>query len=311
MPLDPGAKRFLTLLSASGNAARSLTLEERRSAFNELMRLAEGDGQRCAIEDVDIAGPAGPLAIRIYTPTAVRELSSPALLYLHGGGWIAGGRGTHDGLCMRLAAACALRIVMVDYRLAPEHKFPAALDDALCATEWLMKNGGSYAIDSTRLGLCGDSAGANIAAGICLSMKKKGYPPLALQLLLCPILDAVGDLPSRQSFATGYFLNRAMLENDFEAYCPRGLDRLDARISPLRAADLSGLPPTHIHTAEFDPDRDEGRIFSERLAAAAVPVVHRCHSGMIHLFYAMPGFVPLADFILRDVGLAVSQALRA
>jgi len=275
------------------------------------MLLADRDwGQHCTVEDMSLAGPAGPLAIRIYTPSSVRECVSPALLYLHGGGWTAGGLGTHDVFSTRLAEACGVRIAMVDYRLAPEHKFPAALEDGLRAAEWLLEKGGFHGIDPTRLGVCGDSVGANIAAGICLLAKNGGGPRLAFQLLLCPILDAVGDVPSRRSFAKGYFLDQAMLESDFDAYCEPELDRRDERISPMRAADLSGLPPTHIHTAEFDPVRDEGLIFAERLAAADVPVSHQCHAGMIHLFYALTKFIPSAESTLRDVGVAVHSALR-
>lgn len=309
MPLDPGAKRFLALVSASANRAHRSPAKERRIALNELIQMAEDDcAERCAVENASIAGSAGPLGIRIYSPDAASDIVSPALLYLHGGGWVAGGFGTHDMFCMRLAEACGFRIAMVDYRLAPEHRFPAALEDGLRASGWLLEHGVAHGIDPIRLGICGDSAGANIAAAVCLAMKRSRGPRFALQLLLCPILDAIGDVMSRRSFASGYFLDRAMIESDFDDYCPPGVDRRDERISPMRAADLSGLPPTQIHTAEFDPVRDEGALFGERLVAAHVPVSYKCHAGMIHLFYGLPRFIPSAESILRDVGAAVRSA---
>ncbi len=310
MPLDPHAKKLLNLLAASGRgSATRPTVEDRRLGVFSLMHSANRDQvAEGAVENASFSGPGGPLEIRVYTPHSAKDRISGALLYFHGGGWVAGGFDTHAGLCARLAQASGCRIAILDYRLSPEHKFPAALEDGVAAVEWLSAKADIFAIDPRRLGVCGDSAGANIAAGVCRLTSERGRR-LALQAMLCPILDAVGDTESRRIFAHGYFLDQETLEDDLMHYCPPGLDRLDPRLSPLRADDFSILPPAHIHTAEFDPVRDEGRFYAEKLATAGISVTHKCHPGMIHLFYGMPAFIPSADAILRDVGVAIGTAL--
>jgi len=261
------------------------------------------------VASASFAGPGGPLEIRVYTPRSAKNRTTAGLVYLHGGGWSAGGFDTHEGFCARLSEACGCRIAMVDYRLAPEHKFPAAVEDGIAAVEWLGENASGFAIDPDRLGICGDSAGANIAAGVCRCLRDSGRAILKLQLLLCPILDAIGESESRTRFGEGYLLDRSRLENDIADYCPPDIDRRDPRISPLCAADFAGLPAAHIHTAEFDPVRDEGFAYAEKLAGAKVPVNYNCHPGMIHLFYGLSKFIPHAELIVRDLGVAVGQSL--
>jgi len=305
MPLDPQTRKFLALLSASGNSsARRPSPEERRRAFSNLMQSLEGaPGPAGDSADVYVPASAGPLKIRIVTPPAARNSVSAGVLYFHGGGWVAGSIDTHEKICARLAQASNCRIAIVEYRLAPEHKFPAALEDGIAALEWLSANASRFAIDSSRFGVAGDSVGANIAAGVARWASATGEHKLALQALLCPIMDAVGDTESRRTFAQGYFLDQATLQDDLLHYCPPGLDYRDPRLSPVRAEDFSGLPAAHIHTAEFDPARDEALSYADKLAAAGVPVEYTCHSGMIHLF------IPCPDNILRNVGLAIGRAL--
>jgi acetyl esterase/lipase len=226
---------------------------------------------------------------------------------LSGGG---GGGGasleTHDGVCRRLSNASGCRVIAVDYRLAPEHPFPAALDDARASLEAIHDRAEAFGIDPARLGVAGDSAGGGLAAAVCRAARDGG-PPIAFQLLICPILDVAAESASRVDLAEGYFLNRATLERDLELYAP--LDRADPQVSPLREPDLAGLPPAFIHTAEFDPFRDEGRAYAERLAQAGVAVSETRHEGMIHYFYAMPGVIGRAEAALAGMGEEVAGVL--
>jgi acetyl esterase len=314
MPLDPHAKRLLRLLAASAGRSKPSSAKERRLAFDQLMQTAAmdaGAAKSGLVVDASLPGPGGSLLIRVYTPHAAAGRVSPALVYFHGGGWIAGGLDTHMELCIRLAEASGCRTAIVDYRRAPEHKFPAALEDGIAAVEWLWANAQRFDIDAGRLAIGGDSAGAAIAVGVCQSLKDTGGPRLALQLLLCPILDAVGDSQSLRDFAEGYFLDAATLADDLKHYCPQGADPSDPRLSPLRATRFGGLPPAHIHTAEFDPVRDEGCAYADRLLEAGVSATYRCHKGMIHLFYAMPRFIPGVEIIVRDLGIAFGRDIQA
>ena len=202
----------------------------------------------------------------------------PGLVYFHGGGFVAGDLDTHDALCRSLAVGAGCRVVSVDYRLAPEHRFPAAVDDAVAATADVRNRARDLAIDPDRLAVGGDSAGGTLATLTAAALGAR----VALQLLLCPVLDAEPRTASRQVFRAGYLLDAAMMARDLGDYAPAGPDPADPRLSPLRAAALAGMPRALIHTAEFDPLRDEGALYAERLAAEGVSVAHRCHAGMIH-----------------------------
>jgi acetyl esterase/lipase len=260
------------------------------------------------IEDRTLPGSGGPLAVRIYTPLDAGAETLPGLVYFHGGGLVAGNLGTHDFIGRALAAYGACRVVSVDYRLAPEHPFPAALDDALAAVAHVGACAAHFGIDGARLGICGDSAGGALAAATCQAVARIGSPRLALQLLICPILDYSRSTPSRREFASGYLLDQATLDDDLLQYAP-GLDPADPRISPLHAGDFAGLPRTRIHTAEFDPARDEGREYFERLAQAHTDVSYTCHPGMIHLFYGLGAVIPYARTALELVGSEIRAAL--
>ena len=207
---------------------------------------------------------------------------------------MAGSLDTHDGICRSLANASGARLVSVDYRLAPEARFPAALEDACAATRLTAAHAVELGIDPGRLGICGDSAGATLAAVACRAIQAEGSVKLTFQFLLCPILDYAAETESRRAFAAGYLLDRETLAHDLAHYLGPCADPADPRVSPLRAPTLEGLPPTCIHTAECDPLRDEGERYAERLGRAGVRVSHRCHPGMVHLFYGLGGVIPQA-----------------
>jgi len=310
MSLDPRVQRFLAILAA-GNPPNALdtSVAERRKALADLMALGADEAPIGQTEDRRIPGPAGALPVRIYTPDHASARLMPGLLYLHGGGLVAGSIATHDAIARALANAGACRVVSLEYRLAPEHRFPAALDDSLAAIHYLTENAAEFNIDPTRLGVCGDSAGGTLAAAACHALARSGGPLLALQLLLCPILDYSRKTQSRREFAAGYLVDEATLDHDLLYYLPAGTDPADPRISPLRALDLRGLPRTIIHTAQFDPMRDEGRDYGERLRDAGVLVSTTCHPGMIHLFYGLGKVIPYARTAMDRIGAGIREAL--
>jgi acetyl esterase/lipase len=306
LPLDRQARRFLDMLAAGGGAdAGYVTVEQRRRALEDLASWTAGDPPDVSgVKDDVLPGPNGPIRMRLYAPLGAAERRLPGMVFFHGGGWVAGSLDTHDGVCRRLANASGCRVVAVDYRLAPEHPFPAAIEDAEAAVHAVADAAEALGIDSAHLGVAGDSAGAGLAAAVC-QKARVGGPAIAFQLLICPILDVAAESASRIELAEGYFLGRATLERDLELYAPPTLD--DPRISPLRAQDLTGLPPASIHTAEFDPFRDEGRAYAARLQAAGVAVAETCHEGMIHYFYAMPRVIGHAEAALNAMGENIAR----
>jgi acetyl esterase len=310
VPLDPRVKRFLDVLAA-GKPPNALetTVEERRLGLSELMKLAGPGAAMGRIEDRTLPGPAGALAVRIYTPLDTKTEMLAGLVYFHGGGLVAGTVATHDCIARALANFGACRVVSVEYRLAPEHPFPAALDDALAAVTHIAARAAEFGIDGTRLGICGDSAGGTLAAATAQAIARIGRPRLALQLLICPILDYSRSTVSKRDLASGFLVDQATLDHDLLHYAPPGTDPANPRISPLRAEDVTGLPRTLIHTAEFDPLRDEGRDYFERLARADAEVSYTCHPGMIHLFYGLGAVIPYARTAFEQIGGEIRAAL--
>ena len=311
MPLDPSVQRFLRMLAVGGfPTASEQDPGAVRAAFRRLAETVDvKDVSVERVEEQEIPGPAGPVPIRVYTPITPHRDPTPALLYFHGGAWVFCDLDTHDGLCRTLANESGCRLVSVAYRQAPEHKLPAAMEDSYAAAEWVAKHARALDLDAHRLAVAGDSAGGTLAAVVCQLAKRRNGPKLALQVLLCPKTDVSADTASRRAFASGYFFDRATLAWALKHACPSELDLTDTRLSPLLAEDLSGLPPAQIHTAEFDPLRDEGVAYASRLAAAGVSVRYTCHPGMIHHFYGMAGIIPYAQQALKDVGRAIRQAL--
>jgi len=286
-----------------------VSVAERRAGLSELMKLSGPAAAVSRVDDRSVQGAQGAIRIRAYTPLEAPEELSPGLLYFHGGGLIAGTIDTHDSIARALAQAGACRVVSVDYRLAPENPFPASLDDALAVVEHVRGRAADFGIDAARLGICGDSAGGTLAAVTCQTMARAGVPPLALQLLLCPILDYGRRGGSRLQFGSGYLVDQATLEHDLRHYAPAGMNPDDPRISPLRAADLSGLPRTIIHTAEFDPLRDEGEDYFNRLTPTGAAVSYTCHAGMIHLFYGLGAVIPYARVAFEQIGAQLRAEL--
>jgi acetyl esterase len=314
VPLDSRVKRFLDALAAGKPPdALGATVEERRLGLAELMKLSGPETAVGDIENRTLPGPGGQaLAVRVYTPlvaTVAHQALLPGLVYFHGGGLVAGTVDTHDSVARTLSQSGACRVVSVDYRLAPEHPFPAALDDALAAVLHIGAHAADFGIDGARLGICGDSAGGTLAAATAQAVARLGSPRLALQVLICPILDYSRSTPSKRELARGYLVDQATLDHDLLYYAPPGTDPADPRISPLRALDVAGLPRTLIHTAEFDPLRDEGRDYFERLTRAHTEVSYTCHPGMIHLFYGLGAVIPYARTAFTQIGGEIRAAL--
>src|SRR5215831_11081382 len=274
MPLDPLAKRLLSLMSAASADRKRPTPGERRQALAKLMQLVRADVAGVTAFDGVLPGPAGDIGYRLYTPGAQTRGAAPGFVFFHGGGLVAGSIETHDRVAAALAQATGCRLVSVDYRLAPEHKFPAAVEDAIAATTFVAAEAISLGIDADRLVVGGDSAGATLAAVVCQQARANEGPAIAAQCLICPVLDFEETSPSREAFAENHLIDRASLEADLADYLADGADPADPRISPLRALNLAGLPPAIIHTAEYDPMRDEGAAYAKRLMAAGVAVEH-------------------------------------
>lgn len=262
-----------------------------------------------ASEDREIPGPAGGIPLRIYTPATTAAGTLPALIYFHGGTGVFCSIETHDGLCRILANESGCRVISVGYRLAPEHKFPAAIDDAYAATEWLFEHDEQFGIDPECVAVGGDSAGATLATVVCHQAKQRTGPDIALQVLLCPVTDLALNSPSRRAFSAGYFFDMAILDWALGHYLSADADVSDPRLSPLRATDLRGLPPAHIHTAEFDPFRDDGKAYAAALECADVPVMFTCHQGLIHHFYCMAGTIPNARIAVTQIANWLNAAL--
>jgi acetyl esterase len=308
MPLDPLAKRLLTMMAAAAPAERRRpTASERRASLAKLMQFARSDATGVSASDGTLPGPAGDIAYRLYSPDD-NSAPAPGFIFFHGGGMVAGSIETHDRVAAALAEATGCRLISVDYRLAPEHKFPAAIEDAIAATEFVAHNAANFGVDAERLVIGGDSAGATLAAVVCQHALRHG-PAIVAQCLICPVLDFEETSPSREAFAESHLIDRATLEADLADYLPEGTDPADVRISPLRALHVAGLPPAIIHTAEFDPMRDEGNAYARKLLAAGVTVEHVCHDGMIHNFHAMSAVLPQARLMISQIGEQVRRAV--
>jgi acetyl esterase/lipase len=307
MALDRHARRFLDLTNASAKSRGEPTLEEMRRGVEDLAGFA-GSRRGPQGEARDAILPGDEIAVRIYSPFAPSHEMLPGLVYFHGGGWLSGGLASHEPICRALAEQSGCRVVAVHYRLAPEHRFPAGLEDCRSAVSILSAQANRFGLDPARIGVAGDSAGGNLAVAVCQWTKQNG-PPIALQALLCPVMDALGHTPSRRTLGEGHFLEERTLVRYWENYRIEGLDPDDPRVSPLRGDDFADLPPAIIHTAEYDPLCDEGALYAVRLAEAGVKVRHVQHPGMIHHFYGLGGAIPYAATALAQIGAEIREAL--
>jgi acetyl esterase len=259
------------------------------------------------VEDLELSGPGGPIPMRFYTPPGKAEEPMPLLVYFHGGGWVIGDLDTHDGVCRFLAANAGVLVLSVGYRLAPEHPFPAAVEDAFAAFVWVNEQAAGLGADPGRIAVGGDSAGGNLAAVVSVLARDAGGPDPAMQLLIYPPTDVVGGA-SRQLFAEGFLLTKGDMDW-FEAhYLPDGAGG-DPRVSVLRTDDLSGLPPAYVTTAGFDPLRDEGEAFAARLREAGVRVALRRHPGLTHTFANLTAISRSSRAAMLEVAGALRMGL--
>jgi acetyl esterase/lipase len=300
------------MVAASAAAEPTAILEARRAAFAKLMALSGSGPADVAVEDREVAWRKedGHTPVRLYVPAEGTGIATPGLVFIHGGGLVAGSLDTHDALCRSLAAAAGCRVIAVDYRLAPEHKFPAGWVDCCATVRAVIENSAAFGIAAGRVAIAGDSAGGALAAVTCHNLLETGIRPV-FQLLLCPITDFTAQTQSRQLYRQGYMIDADMMAADLAHYLPPDISPADPRVSPLHAADLRGLCSTYIHTAEADPLHDEGKAYAQKLQQAGVEVHYSCHPGMIHLFYGMAGIVPYARTALAQIGSQIRDAFAA
>jgi acetyl esterase len=305
--LHPDAQKVCDLIVASGRPPiQTLSPPEARKAYLASRQALQPDSEPVAeVAALEAAGPAGPIPLRLYRGQGVPKGSAqPALIFLHGGGWVIGDLESHDQVCRAFANATPCIVVAVDYRLAPEHKFPSAAEDAIAATQWIAANAARLGIDGGRLAVGGDSAGGNLAAVVALDARDRGGPRLALQLLVYPGTDMRMDWPSAERHAQQLPLTRAAMDWFIAHYLRSAADKADWRASPLRASSLKGLPPALIVTAGFDPLCDEGEAYAKALRSAGVAVVHELFEGQIHGFLSM-------GRIVADSGRAIALGASA
>jgi acetyl esterase len=259
-----------------------------------------------AVADRAVPGPGGDLPVRVYTPEG--EPPFPIVVFFHGGGWVVGTLDTYDPLCRALAAAVPAVVVSVDYRLAPEHRWPAAVEDAYAATLWASRHAAELGGAQHRLAVAGDSAGGNLAAVVALGARDRGGPAIAFQLLVYPALDAAGDTGSWREYADGFYLTAAGMRWYWDHYLG-GADGAAPDASPLRAAFLGGLPPALVVTADHDVLRDEGEAYAARLRGAGVAADVRRVEGVVHGFFRWRAVTGAADAALQEAAAALRSAL--
>ena len=307
MPLDPAVRVILDQMVASGlKPFNEVSVEEARASMLALAG-ASGELENVArIEDRKVPGPRGDIPIRVYTPAG--QLPLPLLVYFHGGGWVVGGIETHDGLCRQLANKAKAVVVSVDYRLAPEHPFPAAPEDSYAATRWVAEHARDLGGDAARIAVAGDSAGGNLAAVVSLMARDRGGPRLVHQVLIYPVVDAPCGNASYRDNANDYLLTAEMMDWFWNHY---GAADRHPLACPLRAPSLRELPPALVFTAEFDPLRDEGEAYAARLREDGVPVRLERYDGMIHGFFGMTALLEPARRAVDDAAATLRRAFAA
>ena len=293
-------------IAAGERPVRELCVSEARDA--ERAELGQRGEPEPVAEVVDgsLPGPAGPIPIRVYRPQSRQSL--PALVYFFGGGWVTGSLDTGDRVCRRLANSTPCAVVAVSYRRAPEHRFPAAVEDCDAATRWVAEHGEQLGVDPRRLAVGGVSAGGNLAAACAQLARERGAPGLRLQFLVYPPMDYRADTPSMRETVDPVFFDHNDLAWCWAHYLAHDSDGESPLASPLRAPDVRGLPPTLVITAELDPLRDEGELYAARLAAAGVPTELVRFEGMVHGFYSMNGVLGAAGEAQAVTAAALRRA---
>jgi acetyl esterase len=311
MPLDSQAEAFLRQLDeAGGPPLNEMTPAEAREALAATVKETAGEPEPVgSISNRSILGPLGDIPIRVYTPEGASPF--PALVYFHGGGWVAGDLEMVDPLCTLLANRAGAVVVSVAYRLAPEHKFPAPLEDCYAAAQWVSDNAAEFDVDPRRIAVGGDSSGANLAAAVSIVTRDNGTPDLAFQLLFYPVTNLDYETDSYRENGAGYFLTTDMMRWFWGHYLESEDNGRDMRASPLLVEDASGLPPTFVVTAEFDPLRDEGEAYAELLREAGNDVTVKRYDGQIHGFVTRSGIMDKGKQAIEDAATQMRQALGA
>jgi acetyl esterase len=300
MPLHPQAKELIDQISALA-PLETLSVPEARVRSEEMMKRL-GPGEPVAgLRERAIPGPGGEIPVRFYVPGGKGPF--PAMVFFHGGGWVVGSLETTDFYCRALTNGTGCLVASVNYRHGPEHRFPAAADDAYAATKWIAANAASVDIDPARLVVGGSSAGGNLAAVAAIMARERGGPEIRAQVLSVPVMDFNFETKSYRDNADGYGLTRAAMQWFWKHYLKSDGDGADPRASPLREKNLRGLPPAFISTAEFDPLRDEGAAYARRLRDAGVPVEHRDYAGMVHMFLGPDSIPDIARFLHKAFAL--------
>jgi acetyl esterase len=305
-PLDPQVAEILERLNAlRGPAAHEVPVEQARAGHDTETEQFSGAGDPVAeVRDLEIPSPGGPVPARAIRPEGDTPMGVVA--YLHGGGWVLGSLYAFEPVCRRLANESGAIVVAIDYRLSPEHPFPAALNDTLSALRWLSEHAGELGGDPDRLAVAGDSAGGNLSA--VAARRLRGEIDLRLQALIYPVTDAAVNTPSYRDFGEGYGLTAASMQRYWRLYLD-GADGLQPDCSPLRAGDLEGLPPAFVLTADRDPLRDEGEAYAAALTEAGVPVQVRRFDGTVHGFWRWLAVTDVSHEAVRAVGGALRAAL--
>ncbi|MEI8302469.1 MAG: alpha/beta hydrolase [Burkholderiales bacterium] len=310
--LDPQAKALLQLIEQRGlPAVHQQTPAEARASYRERRFFTQPDAPEMAeVRDLPVPGPAGAVPCRSYRPRgSTPGQVLPGLVYFHGGGFVIGDLDTHDVLCRELSNASGCAVISVDYRMGPEARFPAAVDDCLAVTRWVSANAGSLGIDRNRLAVGGDSAGGNLAAVVAIGAREAGDTPLAFQLLIYPCTDFRMGSDSHRVNGQGYLLTHDTISYFYGHYLNNEAERLDWRGSPLLHANLAGLPPALVLTAGFDPLRDEGLHYADALSAAGNQAQYVCFERQIHGFITMGKVLAEANTAVAFCATALRRAL--
>jgi len=306
-PLDPQAIAVIRYLAQLAQPSLDqVPASEARRLYRETRAALRPTAPALpVVGDLNAEGTAGSIPLRLYRPS---NGVLPALIYFHGGGWVLGDLDTHDAVCRQIAAQAGVVVIAVDYRLAPEHPFPAAVDDCYGATAWISANAVALGVDNTRLAVGGDSAGGGLATVVTL-MARSGGPSLKYQILVYPVTDLRAQTESYSKYADGYLLTRNMMRWFIAQYATTEDDVRDWRASPLLAPSVDGVPPALVITAGLDPLRDEGEAYARRLEEAGVPVDYMCLGGMIHGFLTMGGRIDTANRTVSHIASALRQRL--
>lgn len=312
--LHPQARALLDFIESRGiPPTHTLSPADSRHFYRERRSITQPAPPEVAlVSDLKAAGPHGTIALRLYRPAGSHAADVlPVLVYYHGGGWVIGDLETHDTLCRELANGSGCAVVAVDYRLAPEHPFPAAVDDALAATHWVHAHAAELQLDPSRLAVGGDSAGGNLAAVVAIAARDSGTLPIAFQLLIYPATDQHGTAPSHTANGSGYLLTRDTIQYFVGHYLPEPALLRDWRASPLLHANLTGLPPALVLTAGYDPLRDEGAAYADSLTSAGNHASYVCFERQIHGFITMGRVLDEAHTAVALCAAELKRALRA